>query len=631
MTDRFIARADVVIVGAGHAGTEGAWACARLGASVALCTLSPATIGQMPCNPAIGGTAKGHLVREIDALGGLMGEAIDAAGIQFRLLNRSRGPAVWSPRAQADKHLYAAYVRDRLERTSPIHLIYGQVGALIVENGAVRGVRLADGRIIESRQVIVTTGTFLDGVIHVGQVRRSAGRHDEPAAVELASSIRSLGLAGGRLKTGTPPRVHRRTVDFDVLQLQPGDEEPVPLSFMTSGLPQRQISCHIVRTTERVHSLVRDHISSSPLYNGQITGIGPRYCPSLEDKVMRFPAKEAHQLFLEPEGLDVDEVYINGLSMSLPEDVQLEVVRSLPGLGGAELIRPGYAVEYDFVQPTALHHTLEVKVVAGLFLAGQVNGTSGYEEAAAQGWVAGVNAALRASGRPALTLARHESYIGILVDDLVSRGCLEPYRMFTSRAEHRLLLRIDNADLRLTPLGRAVGTVDDERWARFRARQSRYERNRERLAAARVRVASGDRLPVSEALRNPDIRLQALLEREDLSLELDAATPSLDISSLDADYRYSGYLQRQEREVRRAAGYAAQRVPETFVFDGLPGLSRELQQRLTDARPATVDRASRVPGVTPAALALISAAITRTLAETRAERSASAGDDAAQV
>ena len=605
-------RVDVIVIGGGHAGIEAAWAASRLGATVAVCTLAPETIGHMPCNPAIGGTAKGHLVREIDALGGLMGEAIDATGIQFRLLNRSRGPAVWSPRAQADKRMYAAWVRRRLEEDPGIALVYGQVTALLVEDGEVRGVGLEGRGVLEADQVVVTTGTFLDAVIHVGPTQRAAGRYDEPAAVALAASIRALGLPGGRLKTGTPPRVHRRSIDFDALQEQPGDAEPVPLSFLTERIPLAQVSCHTVRTTPRVNALVREHIAESPLYNGQITGIGPRYCPSLEDKVMRFPDKEAHQLFLEPEGLDVDEIYVNGYSMSLPVEIQEALVRALPGLGRAELIRPGYAVEYDFVQPTSLHHTLGVKSVEGLYLAGQINGTSGYEEAAAQGWVAGVNAALRATGRPPVRLERHESYIGILVDDLVTRGCLEPYRMFTSRAEHRLKLRIDNADLRLTPTGRRLGTVSDERWGRFEARQGRYRRNRDRIEATLVRLPSGDRVPAVAALRNPEIRLAALMRSEPaLSLELDPLAPSLDIGSLDAECRYAGYLRREDREVQRAERYASQRVPEWFSFAGLPGLSRELQQRLTEIRPATVAGAARVPGMTPAAQSLISAAIAR--------------------
>ncbi len=604
--------ADVIVIGAGHAGIEAAWAASRLGASVVVCTLSPETIGQMPCNPAIGGTAKGHLVREIDALGGLMGQAIDATGIQFRLLNRSRGPAVWSPRAQADKQRYAAWVRAVLEREPSIALVYGHVSALIVEGGAVWGVRLDGGGEIAARQVVVTTGTFLDGLIHIGPVQRRAGRFDEPAAVSLAESIRALGLPVGRLKTGTPPRVHRRSIDFDALQEQPGDAEPVPLSFLTTELPLRQVHCHTARTTARVHELVRHHIGESPLYNGQITGIGPRYCPSLEDKVMRFPEKEAHQLFLEPEGLDVDEVYINGYSMSLPAEVQEAIVRALPGLSRAELIRPGYAVEYDFVQPTGLHHTLEVRATAGLYLAGQINGTSGYEEAAAQGWVAGVNAARRAGGRGPVVLERHESYIGILVDDLVTRGCLEPYRMFTSRAEHRLRLRIDNADLRLTPKGREIGTVTEDRWGRFNARRARYARNEEVLRSTLVKTPSGDRVPAAEALRNPAVRLAELVTRESsLDLTLDPLVPSLDIATLDADCRYVGYLKRENREVQRAERYAAQRVPDGFAFEGLAGLSTELQQRLSEARPPTVASAGRIPGVTPAALALISAALAR--------------------
>lgn len=611
-------RVDVIVIGAGHAGVEAAAAAARLGLQVVICTLSPDTVAHMPCNPAIGGTAKSHLVREIDALGGLMARAIDATGIQFRLLNRSRGPAVWAPRAQADKGAYSTWVRRALEATAGISFVFGQVERLIVSHGRVAGVAMTGGQRLSAASVVVTTGTFLNGIVHVGDVRRSAGRHSEPAAVALADSIASLGFTRGRLKTGTPPRLHRRTIDYSLLEVQPGDTEPVPLSMLTVDIPQTQICCHVVRTTPDLHAIVRRHIDASPLYNGQITGIGPRYCPSLEDKVMRFPDKESHQLFLEPEGPDVDEVYVNGCSMSLPASVQEKVIRSLPGLEAAEIVRPGYAVEYDFVQPYELHPTFETRRVGGLYFAGQLNGTSGYEEAAGQGLLAGANAALRILGRSPLIIDRSEGYLGVMSDDLISHGCLEPYRMFTSRAEYRLLLRIDNADLRLTPLGRQRGLVDDQRWHRFEARRGRYERNRQRLAATMVRVAGGERAPATEALRRPDIRLAGLIERGDVVLELDEASPSLDVVSLDTDYRYAGYLKRQQREVSKMRHYEHQRVPPGFVFTGLPGLSRELQERLESRRPVSVGRAGRIPGMTPAALALIAAAIDRHLSSDRA-------------
>src|SRR6187402_1989917 len=500
---------DVIVIGAGHAGVEAAYAAARLGARVAICTLSVDTVAQMPCNPAVGGTAKGHLVREIDALGGLMGRAIDATGIQFKLLNRSRGPAVWSPRAQADKPRYSAWVRAALEAESNIHWIIGRAGRIVLDAGRVAGLALEDGTIYRCEALVITTGTFLNGLVHVGRDQRPAGRADEPPSRDLAESIKSLGFRWGRLKTGTPPRLARKSIDFGdgvdrgVFHVEHGDVEPIPFSFTATEPPTNKAACYLMHTNERVHELVRRRIGESPLYNGQIEGIGPRYCPSLEDKVMRFPDRERHQLYLEPEGLDVEEIYVNGFSMSLPVETQKELVRSLPGLEAAEMLRPGYAVEYDFVQPTELRSSLETHRIAGLYFAGQINGTSGYEEAAGQGLMAGINAARSVSGGPPLVLGRNEAYLGIMVDDLVTKGCLEPYRMFTSRAEYRLLLRTDNADLRLTPKGRELGLVDDARWERFSKRQARYDLNIDRLQRSWVKVEGGARVTAAQALRRP--------------------------------------------------------------------------------------------------------------------------------
>jgi tRNA uridine 5-carboxymethylaminomethyl modification enzyme len=612
---------DVIVIGAGHAGVEAAYAAARLGCHVGLCTLSRDTTAHMPCNPAVGGTAKGHLVREIDALGGLMGVAIDATGIQFKLLNRSRGPAVWSPRAQADKRRYAQWVRSTLDAEPNVTWLEGKAGRIVVEHGRVAGLVLEDGDRHACGAVVVTTGTFLNGLVHVGTEQRPAGRADEPPSRELAESLKSFGFEWGRLKTGTPPRLHRDSIDFDrltregVFVEERGDDLPVPFSFATARPLANQIRCWLTHTNDRVRDLVRRHIDKSPLYNGQIRGIGPRYCPSLEDKIMRFADRERHQIYLEPEGLDVNEIYLNGFSTSLPREVQEELVRALPGLEDAVMMRPGYAVEYDFLQPTELRASLESHRICGLFLAGQINGTSGYEEAAAQGLMGGINAARAVKQQPPFTLRRDEAYVGILVDDLVTRGCLEPYRMFTSRAEHRLLLRIDNADLRLTPAGREIGLVDDRQWERFRNRRERFERNLAALDRTMVRTARGDRVSATQALKTPEVRLAALARAGDVALEVAPDAAELDVTSVETAVKYAGYLKQEAARAERAGRQERRRIPAGFPYGRIPGLSREVVQRLSQVQPESLGQASRIPGVTPAAVAVLGAFLGRLNAE----------------